>query len=247
MPVIVLANQKGGVGKTTTSTNVASGLAREGHTVAMVDMDPQGTASLASTGQRHEKTIYDVLLEKATLKEIMVKGSDGVMVMPANIELAGAEVELPQAIGGQLRLRSALEQLQNVDYVIIDAPPSLGILTINALAAADSVLIPIDCSYFSLQGVQMLLDTIEKVKTHFGSGLEILGVLPTKYEGTNVAKDAVKIVEEQFPGKVFETIIPKNVKLEEAHSRAKSIFDYAPNSTGAEAYKKLVEEIINRG
>lgn len=247
--IYVFANQKGGVGKTTSSINVAAGLALAKKRVLLVDMDPQGNASFALTGKEYpDANIYQVLCSGTPLKDILVPTSlETLTVAPSDLDLAGAEVELPQAVGGQLRLQKALKDAKGYDYIIIDAPPSLGILTINALAAAQSVIIPVDCGFFSLRGIVRLEETIGKVKSFLGSNLQIFGVLCTMYENTNVARDAVSAIQRRFGDVAFKTTIPKNVKVEEAHSRGTHIFDYAPDSTGARAYKELVQEVLDRG
>jgi chromosome partitioning protein len=247
--IIVFANQKGGVGKTTSSVNVAAGLALAQKRVLLVDMDPQGNASYALTGREHPDTnMYQVLCGTTPLKNILVPAPlDGLTVAPSDLDLAGAEVELPQAVGGQLRLHTALRDTKDYDYIIIDAPPSLGILTINALAAAHGVIIPVDCGFFSLRGIVRLEQTIEKVQAYLGSNLRIFGVLCTMYDNTNVARDAVIAIRKRFGAVAFNTSIPRNVKLEEAHSRATHIFDYAADSSGARAYRELVQEVEDRG
>lgn len=248
--IYAFANQKGGVGKTTSSVNLASGLALADQRVILIDMDPQANSTFVLTGQTHEEAnIYHVLKDDVELNEILVTTAvPGLQVAPSDIDLAGAEVELLQVVGGQQRLRTALTSLQaNYDYIIIDAPPSLGLLTINTLAAADGVIIPVDCGFFSLRGIVQLERTIDKVCKHLGSRVSLVGVLCTMFDNTNVAKDAVNAVRQRFGNLAFNTVIPKNVKLEEAHSRAQHIFSYAPESTGAQAYQALVQEVLNRG
>lgn len=246
--VLTFANQKGGVGKTTSSVNVAAGMALAGKRVLLVDMDPQANASYVLTGQEHpDANIYHVLKEEKSLADIVIETKlENLTVAPSDIDLAGAEVELLQAVGGQQRLRNALGEGRGGDYVIIDAPPSLGLLTINTLTAAHGVIIPVDCGFFSLRGIIRLEDSIEKVKKHLAGDTHIYGVVCTLFDNTNVARDAVQAVRQRFGAVAFETTIPKNVKVEEAHSRAEHIFSYAPNSTGADAYRTLVEEILNR-
>ncbi len=246
--IIAMANQKGGVAKTTTAVNLAHGLARAGHTVLLVDMDPQSNATLATLGAAQlEQTIYQVLIGEATLADVVQETKTlGLYIVPTTIDLAGAEVELHQLTGGQLRLRSALADVQT-DFVIIDAPPSLGILTINTLAAADSVIVPVGCGVFALQGIAKLEETIADVRTHLARpDLNIMGVVVTLYDHTNVARDIQAALQERFGAKLFDAIIPKNVRIEEAHSRAQSIFTWAPESKGAEAYQQLVTEALNR-
>jgi chromosome partitioning protein len=247
--IIVFANQKGGVGKTTSSVNVAAGLALAQKRVLLVDMDPQGNASYSLTGREHPDTnMYHVLCGDTPLKKILVPTIlDGLTMAPSDLDLSGAEVELPQAVGGQLRLHKALRDVKDYDYIIIDAPPSLSILTINSLAAAQGVIIPVDCGFFSLRGLIRLEQTIEKVKAYLGSDLGVFGVICTMYDNTNVARDAVIAIRKRFGDVAFNTSIPKNIKLEEAHSRATHIFDYAVDSSGARAYRELVQEVLDRG
>ena len=246
---LVFANQKGGVGKTTSAVNVAAGLVRQGgKRVLLVDMDPQANATFALTGKEFpDANMYQVLKEECTIDEVMMEtGEPGLTLAPSDIELSGAEVELIQAVGGQQRLRSALDGV-DYDYIVIDAPPSLGFLTVNALAASDAVIIPVDCGVFSLRGLLKLEDTVERVKQHFGHRLKVMGVVCTLYDHTKVARDIVQAIQQRYGELAFDTYIPKNIALEEAHSRAQHIFSYAPSSSGAEAYDKLVQEVMNRG
>lgn len=252
MRVITIANQKGGVGKTTTAVNLGTGLARRGHRVLLVDMDPQANATFSMIGhQEIPATIYDLLIRGTPLDEIILREvQPGLDVLPSAIDLAGAEVELLSTIGGQNRLLTRLGDLQRLpyDYLIIDAPPSLGLLTINALAAADEVLIPVSTSVFALKGIMQLEQTIEQVRVNLNRPrLHIGGVLCTLYDHTNVANDVLTAVQARFGEGAFTTVIPKNVKLEEAHSHGESIYTYAPQATGAQAYERLVEEVMARG
>jgi chromosome partitioning protein len=253
MRIIAIANQKGGVAKTTTAVNLGAGLALQGCRVLLIDMDPQANATFAVLGPKDVQgaSIYDLLINDAALEQVVHKTKQSELdIIPSHIDLAGAEVELISYVGGQTRLRTCLSESADslsYDYIIIDAPPSLGLLTINTLAAGDEVLIPVSTSVFALNGIVMLEQTISKVKRAFNrSDLRIGGVLCTMFDNTNVARDVVAETQSHFGGIVYKTVIPKNVKLEEAHSRAESIFAYAGDSKGAEAYRELVEEVISR-
>lgn len=247
MRTIAIANQKGGVGKTTTAVNLAAGLGRAGHKTLLIDLDPQANTTFAAIGHKEPAlTIYDLLIDGHTPGDIIIRAENlGVDLIPSDINLAGAEVELISEIGGQMVLRTRLAGLEGYDFVIIDAPPSLGLMTINALAAADEVIIPVSVSIFALKGIMQLERTIEQVQRRLHrEDLRILGVLCTMHDHTNVAIDIEAAIRERFGTLTFETVIPKNVRLEEAHSRAQSIFSHAPNSTGAKAYQLFVEEVI---
>lgn len=250
MRTIAIANQKGGVGKSTTAVNLAAGLGQAGHKTLLIDLDPQANSTVAAIGwDEPETTVYQVLINDHRPAECITATQLGFDLLPATIDLAGAERELINAMGGQSRLRTMLsENPISYDFVLIDAPPSLGFLTVNALSAADEILIPITASFFALRGTQMLLDTINDVKRHLNTPhLKILGILITMTDKTNIAKDVETNLREQFGDLVFTTTIPRNVKVEEAHSRQQSIIHYAPQAAGALAYKELVEEVVNRG
>ena len=248
MHVLAISNQKGGVGKTTTAVNLAIGLARQGQRTLLVDLDPQANATYALLGPKEpQATVYDLLIERRVLDEVRTPSfQEQLDLLPSDIDLAGAEVDLLSAIGGQTRLRAILERGDlDYAYVLIDTPPSLGLLTINALAAADQVVIPVSVSLFAMKGLAQLQETISRVREGLGRPqLTIRGILPTLYDHTKVAKEVVQTLYTHFPQQVFRTIIPKNVTVEEVYGRQESLYAYAPRSKGAQAYQRLVEEVI---
>lgn len=247
---IAIVNQKGGVGKSTTAVNLSAGLAEKNNNVLLIDIDPQGNASsgLGIEKAEVEYTIYDLLIEsEPPAKAILQSATKNLDIIPANIELAGAEIELVSIISRESRLKKSLKNIKkNYDYIIIDCPPSLGLLTLNALTAADSVLVPIQCEYYALEGLGQLMNTIELVRKNLNSNLRIEGVLMTMYDArTNLSEQVIDEVKDYFSELVFETIIPRNVRLSEAPSFGKAILDYSSNSKGAKAYRKLAEEVIS--
>jgi chromosome partitioning protein len=251
MRKIVIANQKGGVSKTTTAVNLAAGLALKGRRTLLIDMDPQANATFAVLGaEPPRRSVYELLITEQPLPSFIVPTHQPLLdIIPSTISLAGAEVELISRVGGQTELRSKINEAEPTliyDYIIIDAPPSLGYLTINALAAAEEVIIPVSTSIFALNGIAMLENTIKQIRRALNSPrLHIMGVLCTIYDNTNVARDVLAETKRHFGDLVFKTIIPKNVKVEEAHSRGVSIFAYAGDSKGAEAYRDFVEEVMS--
>lgn len=252
MRIVTIANQKGGVGKTTTAVNLAFGLVRAGKATLLIDTDPQANATVAVIGRREpELTIYDLLIGEMGLAEIITNhGESGLDLLPSEIDLAGVEAELVGQVGSQTMLRSRMRAGlgREYDYVIIDTPPSLGLMTLNALAASTEIIIPVSASYFALKGLSQLERTIDLVRERLASpGLRITGVLCTFFDHTNVAKDVRELLQKQYGRQTFETVIPKNVKLEEAHSRSVSVFDYAPDGKGTQAYEQFVGEVISRG
>ena len=252
--IIAVANQKGGVAKSTTAINLAAGLALAGHKVLLIDMDPQNNSSLVFTHPEIEadleKTLYNSLVHFAPLSTIVRKTRvDNLFVIPSHIRLSGLDLELAQALDNRSeRLKRSLGDLPDqYDYIIIDNPPWIGMLTINSLVACDRLLIPVSSGLFAMTGLVQLQETIGMIRqTQLNPELQILGVLHTKTDRTNVSKDVGKKLREHFGDLVFQTAIPINVRLEEAHSRYTHIFDYAPNSTGAQAYKALVQEVVQR-
>ncbi len=247
--VISIANQKGGVGKTTTTISVASYLAKFGHKVLLVDLDPQGnsTSGLAINKQALKSSIYNVLVDKTPTAEVIVKTKiKNLDILPAKSELAATEVEVSSAPAREKILKLALQQLQ-YDVVIIDCPPSLGLLTINAFVASDSVIIPVQSEYYALEGLSELLDTIKRVRVGLNPRLDILGIVVTMHNRrTSLGEQVLQELKKHFPSKIFDTIIPRNIRLAEAPSHGKPIFEYDRFSKGAQAYKKLTKEIEKR-
>ncbi|AVX32299.1 MULTISPECIES: ParA family protein [unclassified Carboxydocella] len=250
--VIAIANQKGGVAKTTTAVNLSACLAVKGRKTLLIDIDPQGNASsgLGVDKDKLDVCIYDVIINGLPLLHAALPAEiANLEVVPATIQLAGAEIELVAMIGRESKLKKALEKIRDkYDYIIIDCPPSLGLLTLNALTAADSILIPIQCEYYALEGLGQLLNTIELVQKHLNPDLQIEGVLCTMFDArTNLSLQVVEEVKKHFPEKIFKTIIPRNVRLSEAPSYGQPIITYDPRSKGAEMYQELAEEVIERG
>ncbi|MBA9028073.1 MULTISPECIES: ParA family protein [Bacillaceae] len=250
--VLAIANQKGGVGKTTTSVNLGACLAYIGKKVLIVDIDPQGnaTSGVGIDKSDVEQCIYDVLVDdvcaNVVIKETKV---ENLYTIPATIQLAGAEIELVPTISREVRLKRALEEVEHLyDYVIIDCPPSLGLLTLNSLTAADAVLIPVQCEYYALEGLSQLLNTIRLVQKHLNQSLKIEGVLLTMLDArTNLGLQVIEEVKKYFQDKVYQTIIPRNVRLSEAPSHGEPIIIYDPKSKGAEVYLDLAKEVIANG
>jgi chromosome partitioning protein len=249
--IIAIANQKGGVGKTTTSVNFAASMSETGRRVLLVDLDAQGNATMGSGIDKHEldQTGYDVLLGHVSLRNAIVRATDaGYDLLPGNADLTAAEVELMQKDDRERRLRAALSYVQNdYDYVLIDCPPSLNMLTVNALAAAHSVLIPIQCEYYALEGLSALLDTIDQVRAAINPGLEIEGLLRTMFDArNNLATEVSAQLQSHFGDKLYRTIIPRNVRLAEAPSHGKPVLHYDKTSRGALAYLALAGEFLRR-
>ena len=246
--IISVANQKGGVGKTTTTVNLSTILAKKGKKVLLIDTDPQGNATSGlGVSKDVELSVYDILIGDTefdeTLQETAIKN---LKVCPSNISLAGAEVQLVSMMSREQRLKTKLDKIKDqYDYILIDCPPSLGLVTLNAFTASDSVLIPVQCEYFALEGLGQLLNTVNLVKKHLNKNLETEGALLTMYDArTNLSNQVVKEVKKYFEDKVYKTVIPRNVRLSEAPSYGMPITVYDPRSKGAKAYEKFAKELL---
>ncbi len=250
MKVLAITNQKGGVGKTTTAVNLAASLGAEGQRVLLIDMDPQGNATTGAGITKKEAlpTVYQLLIGAATLADARIQTAFAFDILPANRELAGAEVELVELEQREYRLRDALhENRDQYDFVLIDCPPALNMLTVNALVAANSVLIPMQCEYYALEGLSDLVETLRKIRHHLNSRLEIEGLLRTMYNGQSTLTQQVSNeLESHFGDKVYRTIVPRNVRLAEAPSYGKPVMAFDKNSRGAQAYVALAKEILER-
>ena len=249
--VIAIMNQKGGVGKTTTAINLAAALCEKKFNVLIVDFDPQGntTSGLGIDKNSLEASVYDSILNDVSASDLVVETSTkGVSILPSTIQLAGAEVELVSALAREMRLRDAIEPIKDIyDFIFIDCPPSLGILTINALVACDSLIIPIQCEFYALEGVTKLLESMKLVKSRLNPQLEIFGVVMTMFDSrTLLSKQVVDEVQNYFGNKMFETKIPRNVRVSEAPSFGMSVLEYDTNSRGAQAYRELAKEVNKR-
>jgi chromosome partitioning protein len=247
---IAIFNQKGGVGKTTTNINLAACLAARGKNVLIMDIDPQGntTSGMGISKKNLTTTIYELLIDETAdpMQAVLATSVEGLKLLPASVDLAGAEIELVQLEGREKRLRKVLDRIRGrFDYIFIDCPPSLGLLTINSLTAVDSVLIPIQCEFYALEGVSQLMSTIGLVKRSLNPGLEIQGVILSMFDGrTNLSIQVVEEVKKYFKDKVYSSVIPRNVRLAEAPSYGMPITEYDPKSKGAEAYMEFAEEFL---
>lgn len=249
---LAITNQKGGVGKTTTSVNLGACLAHLGKKVLLIDIDPQGNATSGVGIDKGDldKSIYDVLVDDVAADAVIQQTKvDNLDLLPSTIQLAGAEIELVSTISREIRLQRALAKIeQHYDYIIIDCPPSLGLLTLNALTASDSVLIPVQCEYYALEGLSQLLNTVRLVQKHLNKNLMIDGVLLTMFDArTNLGIQVIEEVKKYFQDKVYNTIIPRNVRLSEAPSHGEPIIAYDSKSKGAEFYLELAKEVVESG
>lgn len=247
--VIAITNQKGGVGKTTTAVNLAASMAVLGKKVLIIDVDPQGntTSGLGIDKRRCERTVYNCLIDNEPMDEVIIPTAyQNLFICPSNIDLSGAEIDLISVMGRENQLKKAIKPIRDeYDYIFIDTPPSLGLITINTLTAADSVLVPIQCEFYALEGVSQLTNTIKRVKEALNPNIAIEGILLTMYDSrTNLSIQVVDEVKKFFPNKVYKTIIPRNVRLSEAPGFGRPILYYDNGSKGAEGYMNLAKEIL---
>lgn len=250
--IIAITNQKGGVGKTTSTVNLGASLAALGNKVLLVDIDPQGNATSGVGVEKGvlDECVYNLLVDNIDVKTVIVETAyENLSIIPATIQLAGAEIELVSTMSREHQLKKSLEQVKNdYDYILIDCPPSLGLLTINALTASDSLIIPVQCEYYALEGLSQLLNTVRLVQKHLNKTLMIEGVLLTMLDArTNLGIQVIEEVKKYFQDKVFKSIVPRNIRLSEAPSHGKPITAYDPKSKGAEVYLELAKEVMNVG
>ncbi len=249
--IIAIANQKGGVGKTTTSINLSAALAEQGKKILTIDMDPQGntTSGLGLDKNSLENTVYEMILGEAVAEECICKtAEEGLSIIPSNMNLSGAEIELIEFDSKEYLLKQKITRIkENYDYIIIDCPPSLSLLTLNALTAANSVIVPIQCEYYALEGLTQLIHTIDLVRERLNPDLKLEGIVFTMFDSrTNLSNEVVENVKENLSAHIYNTVIPRNVRLAEAPSYGMPVLMYDPRSTGAEAYRNLAGEVAER-
>ena len=249
--VIAIANQKGGVGKTTTAINLSACLAEQGQKTLTIDLDPQGntTSGLGIDKDKNENTIYELMLGECTVKECLIKTDyEGLALIPSNVNLAGAEIELSNMEEREFILKKEIDYIKDdYDFILIDCPPALNMLTVNAMTTADSILVPIQCEFYALEGLSQLVYTIDLIQERLKPELEMEGIVFTMYDGrTNLSNEVVENVKKNLDTKIYRTIIPRNVRLAEAPSHGLPINIYDPKSAGAAAYKKLAKEVVER-
>jgi chromosome partitioning protein len=249
--VYAIANQKGGVGKTTTAVNLAACVAEAGYDTLLIDIDPQSNATIAlGLGKDSQRTLYDVLVGDVGLADVVMETEiERLRIAPSGPDLAGANVELPRIAGSEMRLREALESVRGqYAFTLLDCPPSLGPLTVNALVAAERVIVPVQAEYFALEGLAGLLDTLSLIQRELNPRLTVAGMLLTMYDGrTRLAQDVEREIREHFPELVFDTVIPRNVRVGEAPSFGKAVIHHDPHCAGADAYFELAKEVAARG
>ncbi|MEA1939977.1 MAG: AAA family ATPase [Candidatus Caldatribacteriota bacterium] len=250
--VMAITNQKGGVGKTTTAVNLSTSMALHKKRVLLIDIDPQGNSSsgIGLDKSKIKRSVYDVLINQTPIKKVILQSKIKKLdILPSNIQLAGAEIELVNYVSRENKLKRAIKAIkEEYEYIIIDCPPSLGLLTLNSLTAADSVIIPIQCEYYALEGISQLLNTINLVRENLNSSLEIEGILLTMFDNrTNLSRDVIIEVKKFFTGNIFKSVIPRNVRVSEAPSYGMPVVLYNKKSKGAVAYKKLAKEVILNG
>ena len=249
--IVAIANQKGGVGKTTTAINLSAALAEEGKRILVVDIDPQGncTSGFGIDKNSRENTIYELLLDDCTINECIIrKVMEGIDLIPSNVNLAASEIELIGIPRKEFILRDALDYIRDdYDYIVMDCPPSLNVLTVNAMVAADSVIVPIQCEYYALEGLSQLIHTINLVKARLNRKLDIEGIVFTMFDArTNLSAQVVENVKANLDQLIYNTLVPRNVRLAEAPSHGLAISDYDPNSKGGKAYESLASEMLKR-
>lgn len=249
--IIAIANQKGGVGKTTTAINLSASLAEKGRKVLAIDMDPQGNMSsgLGLDKDSIDGTIYDMIIGEADVEEVIHKDTiENLDILPSNVDLSAVEIEMIDVENKEFVVKNSIQKIRdNYDYIIIDCPPSLSLLTVNAMTTADSVLVPIQCEYYALEGLSQLIHTVELVKSRLNPVLEIEGVVFTMYDArTNLSLQVVENVKDNLEQNIYKTIIPRNIRLAEAPSFGTPINQYDPRSAGAESYRRLAEEVISK-